>query len=430
VRERQAERPPRVVLVSYLFPPANVSAVRRVVALRDGFHRLGIETSVLTSAVTGRAPRDDDNAVFRAADIRAWWARAGFIGESTHLRPVADIRRHPLSRLVVPDLTAASWAPAAALHAASIARRRTADGVFTTSPPESVHLVGAVFRLFGVHWIADLRDGWTFEPPTLRPFAASLDRRLEEALLGRADCVTAVTPPLARALHGRLRRRTRVVHLSNGYDATLIERATDERRTLDPRRFSLVYTGSGKVDGKDLRPFFAALRSLVRQRPGLRELLEVLVAGNLTAEEVAAVRDPTLDGMARWLGHIEHLRALGLQQAADGLLLITSPDATHVATGKIFEYLAARKPILALADRNAAVDLLSASGPHVVATPADDDAIGSALKQYVELWIDGRKPYVPHPEFPLAEYSFDHLSRRLADLFVEAGAFEVGGTEE
>jgi hypothetical protein len=399
--------------------------VRRVVALKDGLNRLGIQTSVLTSVVTGREPRENRSGVIRVADLRACWARGGSTGESTPSRPVPDVRRHLLSRLVVPDLTAATWAPLAALRAAALSRQLSVDGVFTTSPPESVHLVGAVFRLLGIPWIADLRDGWTFEPPTLRPFAASLDRRLERALLSRADCVTAVTKPLARALDEQFGDRTSVVHLSNGYDPWRMMNASDERATLDPRRFSLVYTGSGKVDGKDVRPFLAALRAVLAERPQLCDVLEVVVAGNLTAEEVEAVRDPKLGGVARWLGHVPHLCALGLQQAADGLLLITSPHATHVATGKIFEYLAARKPILGLAHRNEAVDLLSAAGPHAIASPLDGEAIVSALKQYVERWIEGRKPYVGYPQFPLEEFSSDRLSRRLADLFVDVGALQA-----
>ena len=407
---REQAPTPHVLLVSYLFRPSDRSGARRVTGIRDGLRALGIRTTVLTSTFSGRA-EEDAGSVVQARDLRSAGTLKHVVGSS---------RRRWWSRLVVPDSTAVSWAPAAALQAATIVRHRRPHGVFTSSPPESVHLVGLYLRSRGIPWIADFRDGWTLEPPTLRPYLAGIDRGLERLVLERADTVTAVTSPLADYLQGRA-RRGRVVHLTNGFDPALTATAPDERGTLDARRFSLVYTGTGGLDGKDPRPFLRALQAMLAEQPALSDRLEVVFAGDFTPEEVAAMEASPLRGVVRTLGHVAHARSLGLQQAADGLLLITSVNCGHVATLKVYEYLAARKPILALADGNAAATLLAGAGPHVLAAPGDEAGILTALRTYVERWLAGDERF--RPDVRLEEFTFPRIAHRLAELFAEVGAF-------
>ncbi len=91
--------------------------------------------------------------------------------------------------------------------------------MITTSPPQSGHLVGLALRRLGVPWIADLRDGWTYDPPRgawpTRAQAAA-DAALERAVLARADRLVAVTRPIADDLAERLGRAVAVV--TNGFD--------------------------------------------------------------------------------------------------------------------------------------------------------------------------------------------------------------------
>ncbi|MBS1868983.1 MAG: glycosyltransferase [Actinobacteria bacterium] len=410
-----AERPAHVLLVSYLFPPSDVSAVRRVVALRRALHDLDVRTTVLMSAASGALPDDAAQRVVRAGDLRAHADGQHRVVAGLADGAVTRTRRRWWTRAIVPDATAATWAPAAIRAARRIVARDRPDVVFTTSPPESVHLVGMALKARGIPWFADLRDGWTFEPPTLRPYATALDRRLEGAVVRRATCVTAVTEPIAADL-ARRHPGARVAHLTNGFDPVALAAATDERATLDPSRFSLVYTGSGGVDGKDPRPFLRALERVLGADPALRERIELVAAGSFTEQETAALRAPALADVVRPLGRVEHRRALGLQQAADGLLLITSVGVTQVATAKLYEYLAAGKPILALAHANAAAELLRRSGGHELAPPDDEAAIARALRAYADRRVVDGEPYRPSPDFDLDAYSFPRIAERLLEL--------------
>lgn len=418
------ERSPHVLIVSYLFPPADVSSVRRAVAFRDAFKRLGVRTTVLTSAVSGAAPADRHSGIVRAGDLRERVGSQYQVLAGSKEGAVTRAAPRRWTRLFVPDVTALSWAPAAILRARGLVARDRPDAAFTSSPPESVHLVGLALGTLGIPWIADLRDGWTFEPPTPRPYARPLDRALERLVVRSAARVTAVTPQLVEYLERAYGLNGRVVHLTNGFDPERSARASDERSTLDESRFSLVYTGSGGMDGKDPRPFLRALARLLGEQPAFREQLEVVFAGTFTTEETDAMRADPLRGVVRVLGRVEHRRALGLQRAADGLLLITSVGVSHVATGKLYEYLAAERPMLALASGNAAEEIVARAGGHVTAPPDDEGAILEAVRRYVGTWVATRRRYVPDPRFDLGAYSLPRVACRLLDLFVEIGAFQ------
>jgi glycosyltransferase involved in cell wall biosynthesis len=413
-----------ILLVSYLFPPSDVSAVRRVVAFRNAFDKLGIRTTVLTSAVSGRAPDDERSGVIRARDLRAHIASQYQVLAGSKRGTAVSVNQRWWTRFIVPDVSVVSWLPAALTRAGRLVYRDRPDGVLTTSPPESVHLVGLALRRLGIPWIADLRDGWMFESPTVRSRLKTADRALERRVVCSADRVTCVTKPLVDDLQRRYGLGEKAVHVSGGFEPEDMTAASDERATLDACRFSLVYTGTGTIDGKDIRPFLRALTRIVGELPELREQFEVVFVGTFTDEEVRAIRSSHLAGVTRLLGRVEHRRALGLQRAADGLLLITSVGKKHVATGKLYEYLAASKPILALAEGNAAAELLDRAGGHISAPPEDEDAICGALGNYLATWLHTRIGYSARPDFRLEELEMPKIARHVADLFVDIGALK------
>ena len=294
-----AER--HLLLVSYLFPPSDASGMRRVVGLRRALESRGVRTTVLTSAASGRQATDAQDGVVRAPDLRAHLNGRQRVLSGQATGPVKGNQRAPFGRLFVPDTTAATWAPTAVRELRRVVARDRPTAVLTSSPPESVHLVGLAAKAMGLPWLADMRDGWRYEPPTQRPWLSSLDGRLERLVVERADVVTAVTEPIANDLRRRYDLDGRVVHLTNGFDPQALRAATDERGALDSGRFSLVYTGSGAVDGKDLRGFLAALRTVLVTRPDWRRRLEVVLAGNFTDVERGVIAGPALDDVVRRL---------------------------------------------------------------------------------------------------------------------------------
>ncbi len=365
----------RLLLVAYFYPPCRDTGVLRPAAMAKWLRRLGHEVTVLTTSAYGGLADDATDDVVRTADVQRWRARlAGrdSIGAMFDW-PTYSGRPHPLSRVLVPEALVAAWLPFARSRALRLARQRPFDCVITTSPPESAHAVGLALRRRGVPWVADVRDGWTFE--SLRPeypTAAQrrLDERLERRWLGGADAVVCVSEPAAADLRRREIATPRLV--PNGWDPESAPEAVSSTGLLDPYRRSIVYTGRFGSYGRDPRALVAALAGLARSDRGAAAKLELVIAGPLTADEAALFATDVSPARIVRAGSLERDRALALQREADALLLVAQPTRSQLLNIKLFEYLASGAPILALAAGTEAGRVAGELGAEVVA--ADDPA--------------------------------------------------------
>jgi glycosyltransferase involved in cell wall biosynthesis len=382
--------------------------------------RLGHRVTVLTTSAYGRMPDDgrDDGAgiVIRTADLQL--ARARLHGhdriEAMFDSDTYSGQPHPLSKVLVPEPLVVAWTPFALARALRLQRAHRFDAVITTSPPESAHLVGAALARRGVGWVADVRDAWNFEP--LRPpfpTAAQrrLDQRMERRLLGGADVVTAVSRPAMDDLRDRVGATVELV--PNGWDPELAPPAdagpdTAAESLLDPDRVSLLYTGRFGSYGRDPRPLVAALSALAHEDPDTAARLELVVAGPVTPDERAAMETDVAPARIVLAGSLPRERALALQRAADALLLIAAPGRSQLANLKLFEYLAAGRPVLALAGGTEAGRIVAETGGGEVVRSDDVAGIREALTR---LAAGGIEP--PRSE-AVSEYTYPAPAERMA----------------
>lgn len=372
-----------ILLVAYFYPPSRDTGVLRPAAMAKWLHRLGHEVTVLTTSAYGEHPDDAADGVVRTADAQLWRARragkdridALFDADTYAGRP------HPLSRVLVPEALVAAWTPFARHRALALRRRRRFDCVVTSSPPESVHAVGLALRRRGIPWVADVRDAWTFE--SLRPrFPTALQRRLDERLerrwLGAADVVVCVSEPAATDL--RARGVADPLVIANGWDPeTVPEVEHSTTGLLDEGRVSLVYTGRFGTYGRDPRPLVEALGLLASRDAQAAARLELVIAGPLTADEERLLDTDVSPARIVRLGSVERERALALQREADALVLIAHPTRSQLLNIKLFEYLAARRPILALAAGTEAGRIVEEVDAGETVRADDREAIAAAL---------------------------------------------------
>lgn len=406
-----------LLLVAQLAPPSNLIAARRVAGLAKYLARAGHRINVITSAASGVGPITGAQRVDRTYDLLASslnWRRSHFDalagGSQAYSRPSR------LEAVVVPDLALVGWAPSALLRVRKLVREERPDCVLTTSPPESTHLLGAFLRRRGVPWIAELRDGWTFEPPRA-PFPLqaqrSLARALEHGLLRRADRVVAVTEPIAADLRVRLGIDARVI--TNGFDPEEIPPRKNLNVHLDEARHSLVHTGRMGVARATPQPLFEAIRTLQRQAPEFVDRLEVVFAGPLSADERVLFDGHGLGSTIRYVGALPREEALQLQRDADSLLVVTEgATRTSVATGKLFEYLGARRPIFVLGEGTAAAKIVLDAGAGLAVPAGDTDAIACGLRQFVE-----RSAEWEITTEDVAPYSYERIAAQVAELLAD-----------
>jgi glycosyltransferase involved in cell wall biosynthesis len=393
----------RALIVSYYFPPAGGGGVQRVLKLCKHLPAFGWDVDVL-------APDDPKWMAHDpglAAEIPSGTVvhRARYRGPSDE-RPAADVLAGTAGlrgvatraglygrQLLVPDPRVV-WVPDAARAAVRIVRERSASVVLTTSPPSSAHLIGnLVARRTGVPWIADLRDSWLanphrrYERRSVRAKRAVLETMARRTFAG-VSALTAVTETIADEARALAPKGTPSAVISNGCDfdefAGLEHEPSGRLRILHAGFFFGV---------RSPRPFLEALARLLADRPELRETIEARFVGGFRTADREWAETLGLGAALRIDGFLPHDQALAAMKGADALLLLI-PRAgglgRSVLSGKLFEYLAAERPVLALVPpEGIAADLLRSTGFARIADPDDVAAIRAQLEDLVEAWGAG-----------------------------------------
>ena len=263
----------------------------------------------------------------------------------------------------------------------------------TTSPPVSVHLIGAAVQAAtGAKWVADLRDSLVAHPH--RSVERLAVRAKEQASRGvaalvarRADAIVAAADAIADEARA-VGPRGRVVTITNGSDFddfAGLEYVRNERFTL---------THAGSFFGKrDPGPFLRALAG-----SGLEDVT-VRFVGDFRPRDRELMESLGLADRVELLDYVPRRRSLALQRSSEALLLLI-PDAggrgRGILSGKVFEYLAAQRPILALVPPDgAAAKLIGDARAGVVVAPDDVEAIRAALVELHGQWRLGRLDDAP-----------------------------------
>ena len=383
----------KLLLVTMYFPPAGGGGVQRPLKFATHLPAHGIETHVL-------APDDpkwlhSDPGL--APPTQAWVHRARYLGPrarrladelhgSRGLDRLSRQARSLSRRVLVPDENVA-WNLTAIPAAVRIVRSEEIDVVLTTSPPNSVHLIGAaVKRTTGVRWVADLRDSIATHPHRRVERAAIRAKEKVSASVARlvarqADVIVAASDAIADEALG-LEPRGVVETILNGADF-------DDFAGLEyhrGERFRITHTGSffGK---RDPRPFLSALAESGLEDVVARFVGDFRVADREWAESLG------LGARLELHPYVSRREALALQRDSDALLLLI-PDAggrgEGVLSGKVFEYLAAERPILAAVPPDgAAADLIQETNAGIVAPPDDVPALVGALRALHDAWAAG-----------------------------------------
>jgi glycosyltransferase involved in cell wall biosynthesis len=297
-------------------------------------------------------------------------------------------------------------------------RERAADCVITTSPPESTHLVGLLLGNDRPAWIADFRDGWTFESHRARfptgPQRA-VDEWLESKVVRNAEVVVGVTPQIADDLSQRLGAQAHWI--PNGWEQGSAQPAVHKCPSPGAEGVKrLVYTGrlSGPW-GRTPESFFHALRLVQAKAP-----LRLVHAGSLSNEDRQLIETCGVADLVEHVGFLDRFEVTALQQSADALLLITSRNSSE-ATGKIFEYLAAGRPILALAQESEAARIVTQTHTGIVVPPDDVGEIVAALGRV----SDGELAADYEPT-GVERYSYPFLAEEMSEAIEEAVARSAG----
>lgn len=288
------------------------------------------------------------------------------------------------------------WFPFALGRALSLNRQHALDATYSTSTVVTSHLVAYVLKkLLGKPWVADFQDPWSENGPV--HFTSSLHKRaaeqLEYQILRCADRVTVTTESIKQMFIQKYATVSaeKFVVIPMGFEPE------NFKRLQLPRRSKFTLTHFGNFYGpRSPGPLLEALGRLVKSHPGMASSVEVLFFGTFDNASMALTMEllerHDLAGIVRVEGTVPYQIGLERVASSDVLLLVTDTGwfGRNLIPGKLFEYLAVGRPILALAPDGQAAQILREAKTGVIVAPDDVGAIADAILALHRRWKEGR----------------------------------------
>jgi glycosyltransferase involved in cell wall biosynthesis len=371
------DRPMRILIVSGYFPPYSVIGAQRVQGLARYLVNRGHDVRVLTAGGynlprTLKSPLDSRDVVeVKFLDINApieWvrrWLARGAVGAQADggaamAAPLQDGIAYRLASVWrsltnVPDGHVA-WIPVATWAGKKLLRDWQPDVILASALPFSTAVVAArLARLANCPWAVEFRDLWYGNPYQPRSvWRRALDRFIERKVMRTAGWIFTVSEPLARELRARYPQTVEVV--TNGFDPVEFP-SSGGRGNPNLEILSIFYGGTIYPGKRDPLPLFQALASLGDRRHRVR----IIFAGQDLRGVITAAREAGVEEcvhIAPFKSRVEIIASM-LVSDVNLLLLWNDPREEGVYSGKLFEYIGARRPILMLGyDQGVAADLI------------------------------------------------------------------------
>jgi len=199
-------------------------------------------------------------------------------------------------------------------------------------------------------WLADFRDPWTnidyYQDLKLGKRADKIHHKLEKKVLKEADAVTVVSPGMVKDFSAIVDRKYQFI--PNGFDAE--DMSVSEKQIEKDKHFSITHIGS-LTKSRNPEKLWQVLGGIVNENSEFSNDLVIHNIGKLDFSVREAIYQNGLENNLQITDYLPHNEVINKQREAAVLLLLinNTPNANLILTGKIFEYLASKRPIVCIA---------------------------------------------------------------------------------
>jgi glycosyltransferase involved in cell wall biosynthesis len=416
----------KVLIISWKFPPDPDVGGLRIHGLAKYLSEFDWEAMILTTIL----PSNPD-AEFRVIQtpyydvIASWKKRFGLkpeegvkkkYGITSHKnkKSLVDFILNFLSEIIAYPDAQKGWYKYAVKAGSEILENEDIDAIISSSSPVTCHLIANELKnKYKIPWIADLRDLWTqnhyYQYSPIRKF---IERRLEIRTLSKADSLVTVSKDLAETLR-TLHKEKRIYTIRNGFDPQEVNILHGDLTN----KFAITYTGILYQGKRDPSKLFKAIQDLNSEGKINPNDVEVRFYGPKEDWMEKEIEGYGLQDIVNDYGVISRDFALEKQRETQVLLLLLwdHPEEIGVYTGKVFEYLAAQRPILAIGGPKGVVkDLLAETNSGMYATSVDD--VKKALEEYYKEYKRKGNIEYKGERTKNDKYSQKEMARRFAEV--------------
>jgi len=422
----------KVLVITYYWPPSGGAGVQRALKFVKYLPEFGIEPVVLTvdenkafypftdhSLLKDISPglkvfktqKEEMLRKFSRLFPKIEVPHSGFANHNKKTF-LSKIMRFVRGNMLIPDARV-GWVNVAYKAAEKILQEEDIDTYFITSPPHSSQLIGLKLkkRFPDKKWIADFRDPWTdiyfYKDMLHTPIAKKIDAGYERRVLESADKVLVVNNGVKKTFSERLGNQKDKIHLiPNGFDTVDF----DIPSTPPSHEFLITYAGT-LADIYNPEVVFQVLRSLVNKYVDICPI-RLLFVGKIADDIKKMPQKYGVGEQVSYIDYVPHAEIVQYLRNTTCLLLVIpqAGDEVGIIPGKIFEYLATRKPVWAIGPNGGDVqDILESSQAGKVFEREKVAEMIAYLDGLVQQWLT-------EPNLDIHSDTIDHFSRRnLAD---------------
>ena len=424
----------KVLIITYYWPPAGGPGVQRWVKFVKYLRDFGIEPIIYTPEnptypildphIAADIP--EDLTLLKTKIFEPYALASLFSKEKTQKISAGIIPTKKPSlldklllwirgNLFIPDARVL-WVRPSVKYLSEYLTEHPIDTIITTAPPHSLHLIGLRLKekFPSLRWIADFRDPWTtigyHSQLRLTKRSARKHLAMECTVLQTADTLIVTSPSTQREFQAKTSRPIEVI--TNGYDDDF----PTQTPSLSPY-FLLSHIGS-LLSERNPEPLWQVLSEMTKEQPDFRRDLRLCLAGKVSDEVLTSLQKWQLTGYLDLKGYISHTEAIALQRQSQLLLLleINHPKTEGIIPGKLFEYMASQRPILALGYKQWDVkDIIAQTQTGITLSLTDTQAIREALTHYYTLYKS--QQLHTHPT-SLEAYHRKNLTKRLSEVIL------------
>lgn len=437
----------RLLIIAYRYPPNPAIGARRPGKLAKYLTDFGWEPIIVTDCNPSWKQRNVSGSVKQPTLTRKLALNAPGMGRI--VRWLGRCKANDLCWMIWrPEWYAYHWSQLAKKLAEHLCRSHGIDAIWTTAPPFTSHLIGLYLKQrLDLPWIADYRDPWTTAIvrswPTKWHFR--MEERWESSVVRWADAVTCVTPTACQKLSQKFPEDATKVHfLSNGYDpedyppstelprydilhigyaGTLAPWTAKQQspygRLLRPILGKLVYQpGQHDLSAHSPLYLFRAVRTFIDQFPSYRNRVRITLIGDVAKENMELAHSMGLDGHVTFTGRLSLDRALNELSKCNLFFLpmrVVHNARGYDMSGKLYDYVALRRPILALTNPGDISDFLTEHRLGWCLDPYDDRRVAELFKTILDNPSCVSDVFAPD-ERQLSELSYPRIAGMLAQL--------------
>ncbi len=420
----------RALIITYYWPPAGGPGVQRWLKFVKYFREFGVEPIVYAPENPNYPLVDENFSSEISADIEIikhpinepYRFAKVFSKKKTKKMSSGIIPKKEgsiLEKLMlyirgnffIPDARV-GWVKPSVAYLSKYIAENPVDVVITTGPPHSLHLIGMQLQKeLNIKWIADFRDPWTtihyHKSLRLNKASARKHKELEAAVLKSADLITVTSPTTKREFE--MITEIPIEVITNGYD-----NSSNNNFKMDSV-FSISHIGS-LLSERNPEVLWKVLSVLCKENTTFKNDLLLQFAGAVSDEVKRSLTNFQLMENCRFLGYVSHSEALKLQHQSQILLLveINSAETRAIIPGKLFEYLAAKRPIIAIGPKESDIeDVISETNSGSFFSYWSDDELKAEILQLYEQFKSGNLNIVSEG---IEKYSRKELTKTMASL--------------